>query len=961
MLASIAPGLIHRSSRAGEAGSPTPAPVDFERDVAPLLTAHCLRCHQASRREGELSLASPDDLRELGYVVPGQPDESHLLQVVGPGEEGVPRMPKEGAPLSAQQIALVRRWIEAGAAWPEGVELRERSRAGRDWWSLAPLADVQIPSVESWLGGLLPAEWGQHPIDRFVGAELAAHGLAANPPAPRQVLIRRLSYDLTGLPPSPEEVRQFENDPAPDAYERLVDRLLDSPHYGEQWGRHWLDVVRFGESTGFERNTLVNNAWPFRDYVIRALNEDRPISRLITEHLAGDVVGPGNPAIEVGTTFLVAGTYDDVGNQDPVQAALIRANTLDEIIRTTSEAFLGLTVGCARCHDHKFDPITQRDYYGLYAALAGVHHGARDVATPAERAARQERLAPLESRRGALAREIDAVRRAIQDRADGLAAEAQAGWVRPPVDRYGTEEPFSPTLVRQVRLVVESTDTVPTMAANFRLDEFEIWTAGPEPKNVALASRGARAEGASRVAGDFAEAYDPKLAIDGVYGARWLAAGPTLTVTLAEPATIDRIVFSSDRPRGLGAQDPNTLFVGDYRIEVSSDGQVWTEVANSHDRKPVTEALRQWRLTQRATTSDDQVRLDALGAQIAELDAQIRAVPPLAHWWVGQFRDAPGPFTVFLGGDPQRAGIAVSPHGLEVLGDLACGYEQPAEAPESQRRLALAQWITSPDNPLPPRVLANRLWHYHFGRGIVDTPSDLGYMGGRPTHPALLDWLARQVLVHGTRLKPLHRLIVTSQTYRQAGNARGEALAADAESRLLWRYPPRRLTAEQVRDTLLSVAGKLDPTMGGPGYRLYQYLEDNVATYVPLDEHGPETYRRAVYHQNARAAEVDVLSDFDCPDPAFSAPRRAQTTTPLQALTLLNHRFTWDMARALAARLEAAHPGDSAAQVDLAFRLCYCRPPTAEETAGAANVASRFGMTAVARALLNSNELIYVD
>jgi hypothetical protein len=288
-------------------------------------------------------------------------------------------------------------------------------------------------------------------------------------------------------------------------------------------------------------------------------------------------------------------------------------------------------------------------------------------------------------------------------------------------------------------------------------------------------------------------------------------------------------------------------------------------------------------------------------------------------------------------------------------------YRLANDAAESRRRLELARWIVAPSNPLTPRVLANRLWHYHFGTGIVDTPSDFGYMGGRPTHPELLDWLAGQLHRHGWRLKPLHRLIMQSQAYRQASTWRREAAEQDADARLLWRFPPRRLAAEEVRDTLLAVAGKLDTSAGGPGFRLYRYIQDNVATYVPLDEHGPETYRRAVYHQNARASFVDLLSEFDCPDNAFAVPRRASTTTPLQALTLLNHSFTNDMARFLAERLgrEAGEPIED--QIDHAFRLAYQRGAEPAETEASAAFVRKHGLASFCRVLLNSSELIYLD
>jgi mono/diheme cytochrome c family protein len=700
-------------------------PVEFARDVAPLLERSCIRCHRPGNARGDVSLTSRERLTAGGLVVPGRADESALLDVLTPeAPGGRPAMPKQGDPLTEAEVALIRRWIREGAVWPATVVLREKPKVDTNWWSLRPLASPVPPAPTG-----LPEAWSRHPIDRFIGAGLVAKGLTPSPEADRRTLLRRLTFDLTGLPPTPGEIRDFEADCRPDAYERLVDRLLASPRYGERWGRHWLDVVRFGESTGFERNLILDNAWPFRDYVIRSFNADKPFDRLVMEHLAGDRIGPGDPAVEVGTAFLVCGPYDNVGNQDAAQAAQIRANTIDDRIRAAGESFLGLTVGCARCHDHKFDPILQRDYYALYATFAGVNHGARAVSP---------------------------------------AAPPQRG----------------------------------------------------------------------------------------------------------------------RKPAG-GATSP--------------------------------------------------------------------------AWWIGQFRAAPGPFRVFLGGDPARKGETVVAASLAALDGIVPAYHLDAAAPESERRLALARWLVAPENPLTPRVLANRLWHYHFGTGIVDTPSDFGVMGGRPSHPELLDWLARQVHAQGWRLKPLHRLIVTSQAYRQGSAYRAAAARADADDRLLWRFPPRRLSAEEVRDAMLAVSGLLDGRMGGPGFRLYRYVEDNVATYVPLDHPGPETYRRTVYHQNARAARVDLLTEFDCPDVAGAAPRRASTTSPLQALTLLNHRFTLDAAAALAARLKREAGADPAAQAELAFRLAFGRGPGPEERTAAAGLVRTRGPRGLARALFNASEFLFVD
>jgi len=949
----------------GESAPVAAADVDFAKHVAPIIEQHCIRCHKPGNEKGDVSLATLADLSSAEYVSAGSPDESYLIELVTPPAASErPAMPKEGDPLSAEQVAVLRTWIEQGAHWPDEVVLRERSRADASWWSLQPLSDAAPPDVPQ-----APEGWKPQAIDRFVAARLAEKDLEPSPPADSRTLVRRATYDLIGLPPTPEQVATFLQACAAEtgaaelvgevAYEQLIDRLLASQHYGEHWGRHWLDVVRFGESNGFEQNFLIDNLWPFRDYVIESLNEDKPFNQLVLEHLAGDSIGPGDPNVEVGLTFLVCGPYDSVGNQDAVQAAQIRANTIDEIIRATSESFLGLTVGCARCHDHKFDPILQRDYYSLYATFAGVSHADRVVATPEQIQQRESQLKPLRSRKADLSKQIADIENAAVARGEESIAEYEARWTRPPIARTGTEERFAPQSVRFVRLLVSGVDTNPNAASGYHIDEFQVYSAEETPRNVALSSHGGLAEGASRVAEDFADAYGADLTIDNRFGARWIAQGRELKITLAAPTVVDRVVFSSDGS-GAAGDHPTASFACEYTIEVSSDGETWTQVADSANRQPDSAAHRRKRLLAGELTEADRKTLAELRQQRAAVDREIAAVPSLPTLRVGRLSEKKRPFHVFIGGDPQRPGDEVVPASLSSLpkAEYALSYESP----EKHRRLSLARWMVSPDNPLTPRVLANRLWHYHFGAGIVDTPSDFGYMGGRPTHPALLDWLARQVHAAGWRLKPLHKTIMMSQAYRQASTFRATAAGIDGDSRLLWRFPPRRLSAEEIRDTVLSLAGKLDRRSGGPGFRLYRYMRDNVSTYAPLDHHGPDTYRRAVYHQNARAARIDLMTDFDSPDCAFAAPRRASTTTPLQALTMMNHSFTMDMAAALAKRIEQdAGNNDRAGQIERAFELVFSRSPSREEQQAAAALIESHNLRALCRGLLNSNELIYVN
>lgn len=944
----------------GAAEETVPAP-DFAKEVAPVLEAKCLSCHNPNLLKGDFSMATREDILAGGedYLIPGDADESMLYWITQPFQPGEPpEMPQEGDPLTRKESELLARWIDSGAVWPAGSVLKEASKADKSWWAYQPIGEP-----------------GRDSIDAYVEAKLSEHGLALNPEADRRSLIRRATYDLTGLPPGPEEVSAFANDPDPLAYEKLIDRLLASPHYGERWGRHWLDVVRFGESVGFEQNWIIDDLWPFRDYVIRSINADKPFDGFIREHIAGDVLGRNKPEVTIGSAFLVAGPHDSVRNQDENQNAQIRANTIDEMINATGGAFLGMTLSCARCHDHKFDPISQQDYYQLYATFAGVRHGAVPWATEEAKRQRAAILEPLNRKKAALERKLEELNHKVLGRSMERLAEYAAQWVRPPTNRTGTEDTFPAVTAKMVRLVCESQDLNLGSKVGWRIDEFEVWTAGNNPRNVALAGNGAVASGKARAIEDFPGAYGTRHVNDGKHDHRFIAAGDTLTLTLAEPTEIDRVNFSSAHAE----QAPDLFkfaFVAEYRIETSLDGITWKEVAHGRDRRPVERkpfnparpdppnapTHLQYRLMELGMTGEEAATKRKLQKDLRSINEQIKSVPDLPVAWMGlrSEEDAAGPFFVFLGGSPQRGGPEVAPASLSTLSEVVPGYRLPANSDEAQRRAHLAEWITHPANPLTPRVLANRLWHYHFGVGIVDTPNDFGYMGGRPTHPELLDFLAHGLVKNHWRLKAVHKMIMTSRVYRQSTDWKRDAAALDGDNRLLWRFPPRRLSAEEIRDTILAIAGKLDPAMGGPGFRLYHYMRDNVSTYRPLDTHGPETYRRAVYHQNARASIVDLMTDFDQADCTLSTPRRVNTTTPLQALTLLNHSFTIDMAKALAQRAEGA--GSNASdRIGRIFELAYQRRPDEVELEKCKTVVQNHGLPALCRAIINSNELLYLN
>ncbi len=895
------------------------APPDFDRTVAPIL-ASCLDCHTGAEAKGKLDLsrektaAAGGKSREPG-IVAGKPAESEVWKRVAAGE-----MPPK-KPLSADEQATLKAWIEAGAKWGtdpiDPLTFTSKTRAGRDWWALQPLKVKREAKTSA--------------IDDFITAALEEKGLTLSAPADKRTLIRRLKFDLLGLPPTPEEVEVFTKDTSPDAYEKLVNTFLASSQYGERWARHWLDVVRFADSNGFETNTVRASAWHYRDWVIRALNDDLPYDQFVFAQLAGDSV-----KTDAATGFLVAGAWDAVKSPDPVLTANQRADELHDIVGTVGSAFLGLTVGCARCHAHKFDPIHQLDYYRLKAAFAGVQHGERELkqGNAGDRAKRVEALQ-------ASIATAETVVAMLEPLADPAAVTVRRTLVNP---RWNVER-FPPVKAKFVRMVITETSS-----AEPCIDEFEVYNSGPTPKNVALATAGAKLTSG----GDFPTSDLHKLghATDGRYGngRSWISntvGRGRLVVELAEAVEVDRVVWGRDR-EGKFIDRLATR----YRIDTSIDGTTWAVVASSDDRATgeVAPGPPPGLGQPEKTEWDKQTkRLTALRAELAGLSKADMA-------YIGRLT-TPEPVHRLHRGDPMEKRELSDPG---VLAEVSPKLVIAEKATDAERRIAVAKWITDPANPLTPRVIVNRLWQHHFGTGLVATPSDFGFNGGRPSHSEMLDWLASELVQHKWSLKHVHRLIVTSATYRQSSAATADGLKKDAGSRLLWRYPPRRLEAEAIRDSVLAVSGKLDLTAGGPGFDLFEPNTNYVKVYTPKKQFGPAEFRRMIYQQKPRMQLDDTFGAFDCPDAGQVAPKRNASATPLQALNLLNSPFVTQQGEFFAERLKA-NTTDVPAQVRLAFRLAFQREPSDKELSAGVKVAADHGLVAVCRTLLNANEFLYVD
>ena len=752
---------------------------------------------------------------------------------------------------------------------------------------------------------------------------------------------------LTGLPPTLEQLDEFLHDPdgVDAALDKAVDRLLASPRYGERWAQHWFDVIRWAETVGFETNAARPRAWPYRDWVIESLNRDIPYDRFVFEQIAGDTVGQ-----DAALGFLVAGPANLPGQigRDEEAMRQARQDELDEVVRTVSQAFLGLTVGCARCHNHKFDPILQQDYYSMQAIFASLRYGQRRLRGP-QNDQWNAKVPAARDRLQQLVKDWEAMRRSL-----GLL---------PPLQDVHTDV-FEPILASAVRMEIAATDN----GAAPSLYEFEVHEAlqlpegggtdtstrdqDPAATNIALASRGGRPSASSFELANQTRHFDNL--VDGTVDRRqafpWVAAGrgpAWIQVDLPRPTTIDRCRWE----RGNNAP-------ADYRLLVLPPGSSeWVRVADSNRRMPREGDLRKPGQLNLAGVTPDQAEelvagLVSLRAARAEL-ARLSSGPQV---FAARFSEPPPATWLLQRGDPMRRRRAVPPAVPAIVGNLGL----VRDVPDVQRRVALANDLIRSDHPLTARVMVNRIWQHHFGTGLVDTPSDFGMMGSPPTHPELLDRLAERFIDEGWSLKRLHRSIIRSRVFRQSSRPRAAALAVDAESRLLWRFPPRRLEAEAIRDSILHVSGKLNLEMGGPGFDLFRQ-RGGLSGFTPIETFEESGWRRMVYAHKIRMQTVDVFGAFDCPDAGQMKPKRTRSVTPTQSLGLFNSPMVLRQAEFFAERVRSQAPDSIASQVDRAFRLSLSRSPAASERDQMMQLVRDHGLAQLCRVLLNTSEFLYIQ
>jgi mono/diheme cytochrome c family protein len=978
---------------AGGPSLPPPAPrtVDYVADVQPILAKSCYSCHGPDKQHGSLRLDIKARALKGGdtgaFILPGRSADSLLIRYVA-GLDPDRQMPPKGERLSAAQVAILRAWIDQGAHWPDTAA---GGGAEAAWWSLRPLVKPGLPQLSA-----RDARWVRTPVDAFVIAKLREKGLAPAPQADRRTLVRRLYFDLIGLPPTPEAAEAFVKDAAPDAYEKLVDRLLDSPQYGERWGRHWLDVVHYGDTHGYDKDKPRPNAWPYRDYVIRSFNADKPYGRFVQEQIAGDVLFPGTADGVEALGFISAGPWDFIGHAEvpetKIDGKVARHLDRDDMVSNTIGTFMSLTVHCAQCHNHKFDPISQEDYYSLQAVFAAVDRTDRrydaDPAVARRRADLEARQRALAARKGEL--EARAARRAGPKVGELDARIAALAGAPALAAAYGYHSGIMPAAdaTKWVQVDLKRSAALSAVVLHPCHDDFNNIGDGfgfPQRFKVELSDDPEFKKGVALVADQTrADVANPGLEAQrfpvGAQSARFVR----VTATRLAPRQNDYI-FALAELEALDEAGKNVAAGAVVSALDSIEAPPRWRKANLVDgyfpgRTDSGELTRlreeRARLIAAARSEEECKSLADADRQLAEVGRYLASLPPQRVAYVGAVHTGSGAFRgtgpdggrpraihVLARGDVNRPGKEVGPGALSVFPDLPGRFRLPPEHGEGPRRAALARYLTDPKNALTWRSIVNRVWRYHFGRGLVETPNDFGRMGQLPTHPELLEWLAADFRDGGQSLKSLHRLLVTSATYCQSWAASGEQARADAENAYYGRMNRRKLEAEALRDATLAVAGRLDLKMGGPGFQDFVIEKPEHSPHYEYDKHDaddPRCHRRAVYRFIVRSQQEPFMAALDCADPSLRVDRRNESLSALQALALLNDDFMVTMAKHFAQQLERSG-GDLPGQVERGVYQALGRPATPEEKEALTRYAGKYGLVNVCRVLFNLNEFVFVD
>lgn len=947
--------------------------------VAPIFAKHCISCHGPSKQKSGLRLDRKADAFRGGDSGPAfrshDSNASLLLDLVS-GKDPDRIMPPKGNRLTKEELAAIKSWIDAGALWPDDGSGSDPKK----WWSFQPIKKPAVPS------GLA------NPIDGFIAAKQKELGLKPSAPADNRTLIRRLSFDLTGLPPTPTEVDAFIADHSSNAYEKIVDRLLSSPRYGERWARHWLDVVHFGETHGYDKDKPRPNAWPYRDYVIRSFNDDKPYDRFVREQIAGDKFFPNSADGIEALGFLSAGPWDFIGHEElpesKIDGKIARHLDRDDMVANTIGTFVGVTVHCAQCHNHKFDPILQEDYYRLQAVFAAIDRADkaydRDPSVAARRAElaalatnAQSRIATLEGKAGNNLKQIDL------KLVEGRKKKPESF----PVEfGYHSDLALKPDAVKWVQVELKQKSPAKSIVLHPCHDDFGgIGDGFGFPVRFKVQSSDDEAFKTNvRTLADFTDKDQPNPKLEPVrinVGGAPIRFVRVTATKLAKRLATD-FNFALAELEVLDKSGTNLALGAKATAEDSIEGRPRWSLANLTDGKypsrsssaNLAELERERRsLVESSLSIKERSDLRMLQEELDRIGVAERQLPPPQTAYVGAVHYGTGNFTgtggkpraihILPRGDVTKPGKEVAPGAIEAIPGVNGRFKVPSNHDESERRAALAEWIVDKNNPLTWRVIVNRVWQYHFGRGLVDTPNDFGKMGTPPTHPELLDWLAAEFRDNGRSLKKLHKLIVTSEAYRRSSTSDEANAKIDSDNRFLWRQNRRKLEAEAVRDSLLFTAGKIDLTMGGPSFQDFVVEKPEHSPhyqYHLFDPENPVGWRRSIYRFIVRSKQQPFLTCLDCADPSLAVEKRNETITPQQALALLNNDLSIVMAKYFAERITKASPDDSE-RVRLAFRLALSRSPTDEETAALVAFAKKHGWPNACRVVFNLNEFAFVD
>lgn len=928
----------------------------FNSQVKPILQKNCFQCHGGGDEvEGGLQLTSREKILEGGNYGPvvslENPADSFLLEMVGYTQKTA-QMPPDGR-LDDADLEILAKWINLGLPYSvQDIDVQPIPKTTSDYWAYRPLKRPQVPSVNT-------SEWVNNPIDAFILAKLDAHGLTPAAPASKLTLIRRVYYDLTGLPPSPEAVEAFLNNTAPDAYEKLIDKLLKSPRYGEKWGRHWLDLVRYAETNGYERDGDKPYVWRYRDYVIDAFNQDKPYDQFIKEQLAGDELDTVTAETIIATGYHRLGVWDD----EPADRKLARYDYIDDIISTTGQVMLGMTIGCARCHDHKIDPISTRDYYSLLAFFHDIIAHNRgplaDIGTPEQQSERDRQLAEKRLAEEQFQDELYPIQETIK-------IELAKTHTEPIADNIPLS-PMRELTYRSYRATFEqfpnNFDGLKPASEGRLFNNLFSLTPASRGKNVGLVF-----QGTLQVPEDATYTFHInlrgacRLILNG-YQAAELIGARDIEITLSAgdvPIRLEYFNKDLDKPQ----------------LEVSWSRPNFDKQPLSTNTKVNFDELLKTHAERIETKAPLKALVDKYKEVKKQRDERRRQRVHYDHQALAISEGEQTPTHILRRGNPHLVGREVKPAFPVVLNPPAVDMPTvPEDTKSSGKRRVFAEWVASVENPLTARVMVNRIWQHHFGRGIVRSTNDFGKFGTPPTHPELLDWLASEFIASGWRLKTMHKLIMTSNAYRMSAQSNPEFIKRDANNNLFWRFNMRRLTAEEIRDTVLWMTGKLNFKMGGPS--IFPELPKEVLATASRPGHvwgkspPDEANRRSVYVKVKRSLLVPILNQYDQADTDSTCPVRFSTTVPTQSLTMLNGKFINDQALAFANRMRWEGGVTVEDRVRFGLQLVLCREPESSEVQQALTfmqelqqhegVSPEVALDRFALLALNLNEFIFLD